>query len=152
MSHMDLEIGLGDFRSLSGKFDLAGWGWAQHQGFASPINSRLSNLLKPLELYWNCSGSSRSHIEPKKPHNLWSSWAEPHIREVALSWIIWEWLAAACQRLHLTAAASPAASPQDFAYRVKPCRKRGSPSPFPLFCVCDCSLGLSSSLQPLFRP
>lgn len=35
---MDLEMGLSEFRSLSSKLGLAGCGWAQHQGFASPIN------------------------------------------------------------------------------------------------------------------
>lgn len=39
------------------------------------------HLLKPLELTGSCSGSSHSHIGPKKPH----SGAKPHIREAALS-------------------------------------------------------------------
>lgn len=42
MSHVDLETGIGDFRSLSCKFYLAGCGRAQHQGFASPVNSCFS--------------------------------------------------------------------------------------------------------------
>lgn len=117
---LDLETGLGDFRSLSSKSYPAGCGWAQNQGFASPVNSCLSTPPETFGAYWILQWFfSQSHRT--KEALFWGK--APH--QGSCPQLNYLGVAGCCMPAPApTAAAPPAVNPQDFAYVVPPVWKR----------------------------
>lgn len=130
MSHMNLETGLADFRSLSSKFRLAGYEWAQHQGFAFPVSSCLSTPPETSGAYWKLqwflSQSQRTKQAP-----LWDR--APH--QGSCLQLNYQGVSGCCQPAPApTAAAPPAANPQGSAYGMPPVWRRLSlPIPIILY-------------------
>lgn len=148
MSHMDLETGLGDFRSLSRKFHPAGCVWAQYQGFATPVNSCLSIPPETSGPYWSLQWLfPQSHRTKETP--VWGR--AP--RQGTCSQLNYLGVAGCCMPAPApSAAAPPAVNPQLVLPMWSSLSERGSAFPFPSACACDCCWSLSSSLQPLSRP
>jgi len=144
MSYTDLDTGLGDLRILSSKLDLPGWGWAQHQSFASPVNPYLPTppetfgaileVTVVLPIATSCQAAPQClELWGRAPHQHRGGC--PQLDDARSGQLLH---ASPCPQQCCPTNCQPTGSFPTQDSRLK----RSSASPFPPLCLCDCCLSL----------